>query len=121
MILYKYLHPDRLDVLKNRRIRFTQPGDFNDPFEFRPQIITAIQDQFTQDYLEENFERLVDLIAQDKLKPLLLSQKAHISEILRLLDPQMVKAVSPRIDGILNNTIGILCLSEVRDSLLLWG
>ncbi len=33
MILYKYLTPERIDVLKNRKIRYTQPAAFNDPFE----------------------------------------------------------------------------------------
>jgi len=30
MVLYKYLAPSRLDVLEERRIRFTQPAAFND-------------------------------------------------------------------------------------------
>src|SRR5271157_4663926 len=38
MSLYKYLPPERLDVLRNLCIRFTQPGAQNDPFEFRPLI-----------------------------------------------------------------------------------
>src|SRR5580704_8300042 len=33
MIVYKYLHPDRIDVLENGMIRFSQPRDLNDPFE----------------------------------------------------------------------------------------
>jgi len=36
MTLYKYLHPDRIDLLQNLLIRFTQPGAFNDPFEMQP-------------------------------------------------------------------------------------
>ncbi len=34
-VLYKYCAPDRIDVLRNVRIRFTQPAAFNDPFEAR--------------------------------------------------------------------------------------
>lgn len=33
MKLYKYLSEDRLDVLTNRRIRFSYPRSVNDPFE----------------------------------------------------------------------------------------
>lgn len=33
MIVYKYLRPERIDVLKNSLIRFTQPAALNDPFE----------------------------------------------------------------------------------------
>jgi len=32
-ILYKYLPPDRIDILENRRLRFSRPTDFNDTFD----------------------------------------------------------------------------------------
>lgn len=33
-ILYKYVTPERIDVLCNKKIRYTQPSLLNDPFEF---------------------------------------------------------------------------------------
>lgn len=36
MIVYKYLHPDRIDVMHNACIRFTQFAALNDPFEATP-------------------------------------------------------------------------------------
>jgi hypothetical protein len=36
MSLYKYLIPDRIDILQNRTIRFTQHMALNDPFEMKP-------------------------------------------------------------------------------------
>lgn len=36
MIVYKYVTPDRIDVLENGRIRFTQADALNDPFEINP-------------------------------------------------------------------------------------
>jgi hypothetical protein len=60
MILYKYLHPDRVDVLARKMVRFTQPGDFNDPFEFRPYIESAAADEAVRDYVEANFDKLLD-------------------------------------------------------------
>jgi Protein of unknown function (DUF2971) len=38
MIVYKYLHPERIDVLSNNLIRFTQPAALNDPFEVTPNL-----------------------------------------------------------------------------------
>lgn len=38
MRLYKYVSPERTDVLKNWLIRFTQPTSFNDPFETFPYL-----------------------------------------------------------------------------------
>lgn len=132
MILYKYLPVARLDVLEHNRIRFTQPGDFNDPFEFRPQIQESASDAQVQKYVENNYERLVQeelakygalvqFLPQPMLKELLLKQKAMLPEIFRLLEPEMLKKVSPMIDGFLNGNVGALCLSEVRDSILMWG
>ncbi len=40
-LLYKYVVPDRIDILTGRRIRFTQPFFLNDPFEFSPGTPTA--------------------------------------------------------------------------------
>jgi len=34
--LFKYVHPDRIDILDKSLIRFTQPSLFNAPFEFCP-------------------------------------------------------------------------------------
>lgn len=33
MILYKYFSPERITVLNDFIVRYTQPGEFNDPFE----------------------------------------------------------------------------------------
>ena len=124
MILYKYLQPARLDVLKHRRIRFTQPGDFNDPFEFRPRIKEAASDAEVKAYVEANFERLVNdelakygalvqFLPRAQLRDLLLQQKAMLPELFRLLEPAAIKELSPAIDGLLNLNVGLLCLSEV--------
>jgi hypothetical protein len=32
-ILYKYLPPERIDVLENMQVRFSRPSDFNDTFD----------------------------------------------------------------------------------------
>lgn len=60
MILYKYLHPDRIDVLKNRAIRFSPPIAFNDPFEFKPVISSIASDEYVNAYVAENLESLVE-------------------------------------------------------------
>ena len=39
--LYKYLCPERVDVLQNLRIRFTQVSALNDPFESFPGVMLA--------------------------------------------------------------------------------
>ena len=51
----------------------------------------------------------------------MLSQKARLPELFRLLEPQMLEKVSPLIDSFLNQKVGVLCLSEVGNSILMWG
>jgi len=48
--LYKYLHPDRVDVLQHLRIRFTQVSALNDPFESLPGIIQKTRDWYLQQF-----------------------------------------------------------------------
>lgn len=56
---YKYLTPARLDVLERRRIRFTQPAAFNDPFEFKPYIESAASQAHLREYVEQNFDEIL--------------------------------------------------------------
>src|SRR6187431_483413 len=44
MSLYKYVTPERIDILKNELIRFTQAGALNDPWEMRPYIERLMED-----------------------------------------------------------------------------
>jgi len=39
VVLYKYCAPERMNVLRNRLIRFTQRDDLNDIYEMRPSVI----------------------------------------------------------------------------------
>jgi Protein of unknown function (DUF2971) len=43
-MLYKYLRPERVDVLRKLEIRFTQPDALNDPFELRPRFESLISE-----------------------------------------------------------------------------
>lgn len=45
MGLFKFLGPERIEVLRNCSIRFTQPGAFNDPFEFQPDVTFGDDDR----------------------------------------------------------------------------
>jgi hypothetical protein len=132
MILYKYLQAVRVDVLEQKMIRFTQPGDFNDPFEFRPYIHSAASDDDVRGYVEANLEKLVDAeLAQygallqpgvgRMLKETLALNKTSVLESLRRLQPHVLETLSPSIDALLNQNVGILCLSELADSILMWG
>jgi len=42
MTLFKYIRPERIDVVENLEIRFTQPDALNDPFELRPHFESLV-------------------------------------------------------------------------------
>lgn len=44
--LYKYLSPERIDVLKYLRIRFTQVSALNDPFESYPGLVIGTREWY---------------------------------------------------------------------------
>jgi hypothetical protein len=132
MALYKYLTPARVDVLEGQRIRFTQPAAFNDPFEFRPCIGSLASQTHLREYVEQNYGQILERelmeypIISKELSPevvvkLFVSLKSRLPDIFQLLQARLLPSVSSAINSAFNRNLGILCLSEVRDSLLMWG
>lgn len=131
MILYKYLTPVRLDVLERYRIRFTQPAAFNDPFEFKPCIESAASQARLREYLDQNFDEILKRelkeypilsnLPHESALELLRPLKSRIPDLFQLLQPQFLPRISTAIHSAFNRSVGVLCLSEVRDSLLMWG
>src|ERR1044071_4689643 len=83
-------------------------------------------------YVAANFERLLDdELAQNGAllqsmpnipwKQLLLTQRSRVPELIKMLQPEMLNRVSASIDRFLNESVGVLCLSELKDSLLMWA
>src|SRR5580698_7951792 len=132
MVLYKYLAPDRLDVPEGRLIRFTQPAAFNDPFEINPCIESAFSQDHLREHVEQNFEEILKrelkeypvlrrLLPDEQVIDLLRPFKSRILEIVQMLTPQFLPGVATKLTAAFNANVGVLCLSEVRDSLLMWG
>jgi Protein of unknown function (DUF2971) len=129
-MLFKYCSFARaIDILKSKRIRFTQPSDFNDPFELHPEFQLMSQ------------EDIADL-------PPALDKKGQTIPSMRQLTPEamhrMFGAIIPYITqmapiyqkypgaafAIDNNAVGrshydsnfgILSLTEAPDNLLMWA
>ena len=140
--LYKYMECVRdgkdsgvLRFFKSGMVRFTQPVEFNDPFEMQP-FLKELTDQST---IESQFrERLAGALPglDPKLKSLLdkmtPAQRARFdsemqSEMPRHLDfvKKGIEIVTPgvgrRIYDTVNENLGTLCLTEEPGSLLMWA
>ena len=73
MILYKYMKPDRVDVLEDNLIRYTQPGEFNDPFESSPHSASFAAaeeiDRISENVVQQDGDRMwAELPAESKAK-----------------------------------------------------
>jgi len=129
MRLFKYFHPDRVDVLKNRMICFSSPQHLNDPFELKPPCrIYASDDAVRAEAMEKFPAHYQD--ALDKLpafiRPLISeeSKQALQQKILEEsagLTANLMQQMLPGIYRFFEESVGVLCLTEQPDDLLMWA
>jgi hypothetical protein len=143
MNLYKYVTPERVDVLLNGRLRLTQAADFNDPFEIVPHVAALLPAEHEDDYLRElnpdaqvMFEEAIDRELQNlplppELKALgrkLLLQTYGGTDVTRMMKdmlPEIIERGKPTlgrsIQERLGERIGVLSLAESPKNLLMWA
>jgi hypothetical protein len=105
--LYKYAHIDGLIRILGGSIRFTQPGAFNDPFELLPELIAPAVEH------PQNLAISFDTMARRRNPP--------VGEIPNSDKVDSSDVISRDIVKEFNRTIGIFCLSQINDSLLMWS
>src|SRR5690606_38148794 len=108
MSLYKYVSIDTLKKILNGSIRFTQPGAFNDPFEMLPEL--HVPQSFSDDKIAIQF----DLLSERRLQGDGSLADGFESDFCNDFNSRDILYA-------LNESIGVLCLSKVRDSLLTWS
>jgi hypothetical protein len=132
-VLYKYLAPERADVITKRLLRYTPLGAFNDPFEGRPAITALAPEQEARETLQKlmpsEIERAYDgfppeVRAQlpyatfsDLAKRLAVAREPEMLSFFSKLAPLHKSTMYKKFDDM----IGVLSLSEVADSLLMWS
>jgi len=82
--LYKYVASERIDILINKSIRFTQPENFNDPFELLP-VFKKVFDEETYKVIDHKYEitKDLDITSNEKLTEMI---RAYLPEELRPLE-----------------------------------
>lgn len=103
MGLFKFLPPDRIDVLRDGKIRFTQPGAFDDPFEFKPDVT----------YSED------DRAGIPKMAPRGATSADVLGAILKGVTSKEAKAGALLKE--LNKRFGVLSLARTPRSLPMWA
>lgn len=146
MAIYKYLHQDRIDLLDNLKIRFTQPSALNDPFESLPMIERIMEEndfyKLLNDHVGDNElrETIKDTLRQE-LSPykgvinldFFLSEE-FIDGIMNnfedIIQPFIREAFNPEnldesysqnFKKTFSTTFGILSLTQNPDNLLMWS
>lgn len=131
--LYKYLAPERVDVVSKRLLRYTQLGAFNDPFEGRPHISALAPEGEARDTLQglmpSEIQRAYDRLPTEVRAHLSHAAFARLAEQLAAArEPEalaLFSELTPLIKTMMfqkfDEMIGVLSLSEVPDSLLMWS
>lgn len=115
-VLYKYISPSVLElILKNKKLKFSTPGEFNDPFDC-------------------NFSGYLGTVDMDKLllKNLPRSWGEHRSAIAKMIKKDKVfggfdEMVLSSIEDLRNhwdsyiNKYRVLCLTPEKNNILLWS
>jgi len=135
--IYKYFPISRLEqVLRDNLIRYSPIGSFNDLFEGRPKVTGITQLNEKSNYFgpdpmpsQDAISDVYDLVPND-VKPLITYGEMML--IAKYLEEIKIsgKGKFPKdmgtfaIDFItrdIDKKIGVLCLSEVPDSILMWA
>ncbi|OLF76367.1 hypothetical protein AWH60_06135 [Pseudoalteromonas haloplanktis] len=131
--LFKYFEPARTDVIEDSTIRLTQPVDFNDPFEFKP-VVSSVA---TQEEFNRLFEEIIDAQVEKTLasyplelrnlipeKQLIEKTREFIKNNEGLIDScfkNLGKETTRIFNEKSNELIGVFCLTEQKDNLLMWS
>lgn len=143
MTLFKYVGPERIDVISNLEIRFTQPDALNDPFELQPHFDSIIAQADILANLPESpvdlrpmVRQAYEMLPELQAIPFDFAMRA-IEEFMATDDARSATAEGIRVllrsmrDGAgqirqaiyraLNENVGILSLSEIADNELMWA
>lgn len=121
MKLYKYVLPERVDILENGKIAFTPPGRFKDPFEFRPELAGITARALLKDTVKEHANELIQGAESMSARQFKKARRA----LLKTADKQGILArtkesFSRTIATRASKDLGVLCLSAVGNDNLMW-
>lgn len=129
MRMFKYLHSDRVDVLTGKRICFSPPKNLNDPFEMKPPMsyegfmgMTALDDagidQILKKTVEEHFTAdQIRMLGPSYLEAFRSQLKTSTASLIK----NRVEQIAEGLYEATNRHIGMLCLSERQDDILMWA
>jgi hypothetical protein len=113
-VIFKYFRPERSGILKDLKIRFANPAEFNDPFEVCPRF-----DQWVKTRMNEEVQKHVVGNAQLGISAG-ESLKFHEHKMKQTL-PAHIQFSSHDFQKRCGEQFRMLCFSESIQSPLMWG
>lgn len=140
MALYKYMcGKGAIRLFGTSMLRFTQPGEFNDPFEMQPFLkgladTPTLENQFHGGFAKTLDPQIDEMLAKlnltaeqktrinrDAIKREVQSQAPKALELFNSFARMVTPVVSRQIYKSSNENLGVLCLTEKPDNLLMWA
>ncbi len=137
MKLFKYVSSERIDILEDGFIRFTQPQMLNDPCEFKPVISSLknesqINKELCNDKLNQVLDEGIDKLPieiREQAKLIFSNNEfrnhvvANVSEEAKNLiqNNHVIGDINKRMHSVFEKNIGILSLSGTNNNMLMWS
>lgn len=123
--LVKYVPPERVDILETERIAFTPPLRFNDPFDFHPAVAPMLNRAHLRRFVsnseaERQISKSESLTRKAKRRHRLELRRDLVNYMRQEAEPIAGK-IQSRMFQQMNQRGGVLCLTTVLDSLLMWA
>ncbi len=134
MPLFKYVTLDRIDILVNEEIRYTQLGAFNDPFEMPVYLEKMLNLSTSREKIGAQFFQDI-LLSYEKLEPAEKKKKQideffneHTKDITEDKFNQVFEEANKKYTPIMRDALQravdawvVLSLTETHDNLLMWS
>lgn len=137
MRLFKYVPPNRVDVLQTGLICFSRPSVLNDIFEMQPIFEHLGTLEAVKKFEAEHWERMLDETIEggharrtpeerrgltlEQAKALARERAGDVSAQVHEVVESGRATVGARALAWLDSTVGVLSLTEAPDSLLMWA
>jgi hypothetical protein len=131
MNLYKYLPPSRISVIQNCEIRFTQYGDFNDPFELNSNINKITEESEIRKIVDRDFVQLIEeeysknptisaFISKESFIQLAQGRNEDVKNAVMGMEKHIVNLLPGMLQKTVNSLLGALSLSGISNNSLMW-
>jgi hypothetical protein len=129
--VYKYCDQRGIEILRNLELKITPPNQFNDPFEFTPHIVCSNLNRSVKKFIKDK-GAMREVYEEAKIKGEFrgnfrdfrkrnAENKKQLFDLAKKAFPESFRRFQKNILNLVSNEFGVLCLSEQRDSILMWG